>query len=100
MSGGVALLGVDEAGEEDGIPDKEDGRVVAHEVPVTLLGVELHGEAPRVAGCVGRPGLAAHRGEAKEAACLLTNLAEDGGLAVLGDVVGDLQVTMGSCRII
>lgn len=30
----LACLGVDEGGEEDGVPDEEDGRVVPHQVPV------------------------------------------------------------------
>ena len=46
MGDRVPLLGVDEAGEEDRVPDEEDGGVVADEVPVALLGVELHGETP------------------------------------------------------
>jgi len=45
----IPLLGVDEGGEQDGVPDEEDGRVVAHQVPVALLRVELHGEAAGVA---------------------------------------------------
>lgn len=46
----VPLLGVDEAGEEEGVADEEDGGVVAHTVPVALLGVELDGEASRISG--------------------------------------------------
>ena len=45
MSDRVPLLGVDEAGEEEGVTDEEDGGVVAHEVPVALLRVELDGES-------------------------------------------------------
>ena len=44
----VPLLRVDEAREEDGVADEEDGRVVAHQVPVALAGVELAGEAAGV----------------------------------------------------
>ena len=50
VGGGVPLLGVDEAGEEEGVADEEDGGVVAHTVPVALLGVELDGEASRIPG--------------------------------------------------
>ncbi|KAG1247507.1 hypothetical protein G6F65_020130 [Rhizopus arrhizus] len=35
--------------------DEEDGDVVAHQVPVAFIGVELDGEAAHVAFCVGRP---------------------------------------------
>jgi hypothetical protein len=45
---GVPLLGVDEGREEDGVADEKDGRVVAHNVPVAVLGVELDGKATRV----------------------------------------------------
>lgn len=48
MGDRVAFLGVDEGWEEDGVPDEEDGNVVAHEVPVALLRVELHGKPARV----------------------------------------------------
>ena len=37
VRGRVALLRVDERREEDGVADEEDGRVVAHQVPVALL---------------------------------------------------------------
>ena len=66
----VSLLGVDEVGEEYGVPgeednclvfgkidlktffspDEEDGGVVAHDVPVALLSVELHCKPTRVPG--------------------------------------------------
>ena len=53
MRGRVPLLRVDEAREQDRVPDEEDGRVVADQVPVTLLRVELEGEASRVSHGVG-----------------------------------------------
>ncbi len=45
----VGLLRVDEVRELHGVPDEEHPQVVAHQVPVAVLGVELHGEAARVA---------------------------------------------------
>ena len=60
VSGGVPLLGEDEAGEEDGIPDEEDGGVVANEIPVALLGVELGSEATGVTGGIGGARLASN----------------------------------------
>ncbi len=47
---GLLLGGVDEVGEFDGVLDEEDGDVVADQVPVAVLGVELDGEAADVAG--------------------------------------------------
>lgn len=88
----VPLLGVDEAGEQLWVPDEEDGRVVAHQVPHTLLGVELDGEAARVARRVRRAALAAHGAEAHSQKRSLANLREDVRLSVLGDVVSHLKV--------
>ena len=56
MGDGVPLLGVDEVGEHQGVADEEDGGVVAHQVPVALLGVELDGEASWITCSVGRTG--------------------------------------------
>jgi len=39
---------------QEGITDEEDGRVVAREVPVALLGVELQREAPGIADGIRR----------------------------------------------
>ena len=71
-------------------PDEEDGRVVADQVPVALLGVELDCEAPGVARRVRRAALAAHRAEPHRQGGLLPDLAEDVRLAVRRDVVGHL----------
>jgi hypothetical protein len=46
MSDRISLLSVDEAREEEGVPDEEDGGIVANDVPVALLRVELDGETP------------------------------------------------------
>lgn len=45
MSDWIPLLRVDEAREEYWVPDEEDGRVVAHHVPVSIFRVELHSES-------------------------------------------------------
>jgi hypothetical protein len=50
----VSLLRVDEAWEENGIANEEDWRIVAHNVPDAIIGVELHGKASGIASCVGR----------------------------------------------
>ena len=63
---GLLLDGVDEVGELDRVLDEEHRDVVADEVPVALLRVELHGEAADVAGQVGRALVAGHRREADE----------------------------------
>ena len=62
----VALLRVDEVGELVGIAHEEDGRVVAHHVPVALLRIELEREAPHVALVVGGARFARHGREARD----------------------------------
>ena len=85
----VALHGVVEVRELERIAQEEDRRVVAHQVPVAFLGVELHGKAADVALGIGRAALSGHGGEADEEIGLLADLGEDLGFGVPGDVVGD-----------
>ncbi len=92
----VALHGVVEVGELQRVAEEEHRRVVADEVPVALLGVELHREAADVALGVGRAALAGHGREADEQVGLLADLGEDLGLGVLRDVVGDREGAEGA----
>ena len=91
----VAFDGVVEVGELQRIAQEENGRVVAHQVPVSLLGVELDGKAADIALGVGRSALAGHRGKAGEEIGLLSHLGEDLRLGVAGDVVGDGEGAVG-----
>jgi hypothetical protein len=45
----VRLEGVDHVGELDRVANEEHREVVAHQIPVAVLGLELHSEPPRVA---------------------------------------------------
>ena len=54
--------------------DEEDRDVVADEIPVAFVRVELHGEAAHVAGGVGRAAFAEHGREAHEDRRLLCRL--------------------------
>jgi hypothetical protein len=63
-----------QVGELQGGLDEEDGGVVADQVPVALLGVELHGETPDVPFGIGGSPFARHRGEADEHLGLLADL--------------------------
>ena len=88
---GIGLLGVDEVGELDRVADEEDAEVVADEVPVAVLGVELDREAARVADRLGGVAAARHRGEADGELGLLAGLLEQLRAGVLGDrLVADL----------
>jgi hypothetical protein len=68
-----ALLGVDKVREFQRITNEEHRRVVANDVPVAFLGVELQGETTRVALGVGRAALTAYGGEAQEGRGLLAD---------------------------
>ena len=57
---------VHEVGELHRVLDEEHGHVVAHQVPVAFVGVELHREAAHVARGVLRAALALHGREAHE----------------------------------
>jgi hypothetical protein len=46
---------MNEVGELDGVLDEEDRDVVADEIPVALLSVELDGKAPYIPRRVDRP---------------------------------------------
>ena len=63
---GLLLGGVDQIGEFDRVLDEEHRDVVADEVPVALLGVELDREAAHVAGEIGRALVAGDGREADE----------------------------------
>ena len=75
---GQALLGVDEVLELRRVADEEDRRVVADQVVVALLGVELQREAARVADGVGEALLAGHGREAREHRRALAGLEQAG----------------------
>ena len=75
--------------ELEGVAEEEHRGVVAHQIPVSFLGVHLHGESADVALGVGRSPLPGHGGEADEQIGLLADSGEDFGSRVLGDVVGD-----------
>jgi hypothetical protein len=72
---GLGLHGVDQVGELDRVLDEEDRDVVADDVPVAFLGVELDGEAADVAGQVHRALVAGHGREADEGLGPLAALA-------------------------
>ena len=86
----IALHHVVEVDELLGIAQEEDGRVVAHEVPVAVGRVELHGEAADVSLGVSRAALARHGGEADEHLGLGARLKHL-RLRVLADIAGHLE---------
>ena len=73
---GSCLTEWTKSGNLIGVLDEEDGDVVADEVPVAFLCVELHGEAADVSGEVERPLVAGDGREADEHRCALARPLE------------------------
>jgi hypothetical protein len=48
---------------QDGVPDEENGCVVANQIPVAIFCVEFHGETSWVTCCVCRSALTAYNRE-------------------------------------
>ena len=92
---GAAFLGMDEVLEFHGIPDEENGRVVADHVVIALGGVKPESKAAHVTPGVGATAFAGHRGEPGEHVGLDAGL-EEGCLGVGADVLGDLEMAEGS----
>ena len=96
----VWLQGVDDVGELDGVADEEDGEVVADQIPVAVLGVELHREAARVTSDLLRVAAADHGREADREVGLLAGLLEQLRAGVrrrrlVTDLAGRLEVAVG-----
>ena len=81
---GLRLHGMNDVGKLDRILDEEDRDVVADDVPVAFLGIELDGKAAHVAGKVERAFRSGDRREADEGGRLLAGALEDVGARVFG----------------
>ena len=92
----MAFLGVDEIRKFQRITDEKDRRVVADQIVVAFLGVELQGEAARVAGGIRRAAFAADRREPGEDLGALARLGEESGPGVAGHVGRDLEIAVGA----
>ena len=88
---GRLLHGVDDVGELDGVLDEEDRDVVADEVPVALLRVELDGEAADVASEVERALVPGHGREPDEHRRVLAGPLEQVGPGHVGQRLVGLE---------
>src|SRR5580704_9554346 len=88
------LHGVDQIRELHGILNKEDRNVIADEVPVAFVGIELDREAAHIARGVGRTAFARHGGKAHEYRCALAGLGEQRGARNRGLRFETLEVSM------
>ena len=77
------------------VANEEHRGVVAHQVVITLTGVELEREAARIAPGVGTALFARHGGEASQHVGLGAGL-ENGGLGVGTDVLRHLEMAEGA----
>jgi hypothetical protein len=84
---------MDHIRELHGVLDEEDGNVVANNIPVALLGVELYCEAADVANCVGTATAAEDRGEADEDGCLPRLVGQDRGKCQILSALEDPEGT-------
>ena len=99
MGLGVALLGVDEVRELAGVLDEEDRRVVADQVVVAVLGVELQREAARVAKSVRRTCLASDSRETDCGTGPSPDFRKQLRTTQISDVVCGLEVPVRACAL-
>ena len=92
----ISLLGMNEAGKEDWVADEENGRIVADQIPISLLRVIFHGKSPWIANSVGTARFAGHGGETEKARSFLANFRKYFGFCVHGDVMGDFKFAIGT----
>ena len=79
----------------DGVLNEEHRHVVADQVEVAFVGIELGGEATHIPHRIGRAAWALHGGEAHEHRGLLARVGEKIRLGQLAEVLIDLEVAMG-----
>lgn len=74
-------------------------RAEKHPVEIALFGVHLEGKSSRVADAVSGALLARHGRKAHEERRLLADMVEKGRAGEFGDVVGDLELAIGTCTL-
>jgi hypothetical protein len=77
---------MNQVGELDRVLDEEDRDVVADQIPVALVGVELHRKAAHIAREVGGAPGARHRGEADKDGRLLRRILQEATLVMFRDL--------------
>ena len=91
------LDGVDQVREFDRVLDEKDGDIVADQIPVPFLGIELDGEPAHIARRIDRTGSARHRRNTREQRRLLAHFSQDLGRCVLRERMRQFEVAM-HCR--
>ena len=83
----IPLLRVNKIGKLQGVPDKENRRVIPDQIPVSLVSIEFHGKSPDISFRVGSTPLPGNRGETHEHVGLLANLGKNTCFRVTGYIV-------------
>lgn len=84
---GVAFDGVVQIRELERVAQKKDGGVVANQIPVAFLGIELDGKSAYIPLRIGGAAFARHRGKAHKDGCFLADAVEEGRAGVARDIV-------------
>lgn len=96
MSARVPLLRVNETGEQERVTNKKNRCVIAHNIPITLLSVELHSETTRVTDSISRTWLATDGGKTNSDGGSFADRSEDGSLRILRNIVSYLEIAEGT----
>ena len=92
---GLHFHGMHEVGKLDRVLDEEHRDVVADQIEVAFLGIELHREAAHIARCVARSGAAGHGGEADEHRRFLLGVLQERGTGQPDHRLVGLKVPVG-----
>jgi hypothetical protein len=90
---------MNEVGELGRVTDEEDGSVVEDPVPVTFFSLKLNGKASRIASGISGTGLSTYGRESDGGANLLPSSLEEGLRSDVAEVMGNLEVSMGTCTL-
>jgi hypothetical protein len=92
----VRLVGTIKGGELNRVSHKEDGLVIKDPILVALGGLELDSPSTEIADGVGGASCWPYGRYASEKLCAFTNTSEEIGISEIGEVMGDLEVAMGT----
>ncbi len=96
VGAGVAFDGMVQVGKLQRVAQEKHRRIIAHKVPVALLGVELHGKAPDIALGIGSSPLAGNRGKADEEVGLFADSRKYFRFGIFGNIMRDGKGAVGA----
>src|ERR1051326_8028512 len=83
----MPLLCVNEVRKLVRVADKEDWRIVAHEIPIAFLRIELQGETAHITLGIDGAGFSCHASYTRKHVRILPFASKYAGFGVTGDVV-------------